>query len=73
MDTPKSDLVPALEHFYNSWASARKDIIMILCSSATYWVISRIVHNRGGLYNRLTGRINLTPLTLAQCREFVQY
>ncbi|MBQ9010765.1 MAG: ATP-binding protein [Clostridia bacterium] len=72
MDTPKSDLVPALEHFWNAWASARKDIIMILCSSATSWMISRIVHNKGGLYNRLTGRIDLEPLSLAQCRQFVQ-
>ena len=72
MDTPKSDMIPALEHFWNAWASARNDVVLILCSSATSWIINKIIHNKGGLYNRLTGRIYLPPFTLAQCREFSQ-
>ena len=35
MDTQNSDLMKALEHFWNGWASARKDIILIVCASAT--------------------------------------
>jgi predicted AAA+ superfamily ATPase len=30
-DTPGSGFLQALEHFWNSWASARKDIILIVC------------------------------------------
>ena len=70
MDTPRSDMMMALEHFWNSWASARKDIVMILCSSATSWIINKVIHNKGGLYNRLTGRIHLQPFTLHNCREY---
>lgn len=70
MDTPKSDLMKALEHFWNSWASARKDIVLIICSSVTSWMVSKIIHNKGGLYHRLTHRISLQPFNLHQCEEY---
>lgn len=41
MDTPKSKLIMALESFWNGWASGRKDILLIICSSATSWIIKR--------------------------------
>ena len=72
MDTPKSRLVPELEHFWNSWASARQDIVLIVCASATSWMLSEIVHNKGGLYNRLTDQIHLHPFTLSECEKYVK-
>ena len=30
MDTPKSGFVPALENFWNGWASARKDVLLVV-------------------------------------------
>ena len=62
--------MPALEGFWNGWASARKDIVLIVCGSATSWMLSKVVHNKGGLYNRLTAQINLMPFTLAECAEY---
>ena len=38
MDTPRSDFIPALEHFWNAFASARKDVILLICSSSASWV-----------------------------------
>ena len=70
MDSGRSDLMPALEGFWNGWASARKDIVLIVCGSATSWMLSKVVHNKGGLYNRLTDRINLMPFSLAECAEY---
>ena len=72
MDTPRSDLIPALESFWNGWASARKDVILIICASATSWMLSRIIHSKGGLYNRLTEQLHLEQFTLAECEDFVQ-
>ena len=43
MDTPKSNFVSALEHFWNSWCSARKDVLLIICASATSWIINNDV------------------------------
>ena len=70
MDVVGSRLIPALEHFWNSWASARKDVLLIICGSATSWVLNNVVHNRGGLHGRVTERIRLQPFTLAECREY---
>lgn len=72
MDTQKSDLMTALENFWNSFASARKDIVLIVCASATSWMLSKVVHNKGGLYNRLTQQIHLQTFTLKECEEYVQ-
>ena len=72
MDTPRSRLIVALEHFWNGWASARDDVILIVCASATSWMLSNIIHNKGGLYNRLTEQIHLEAFTLMECEEYVR-
>ena len=72
MDTPKSDLMKALEHFWNAWASARDDVLLILCSSATSWMLNKVIHNKGGLYNRLNRQLYLKPFPLSWCRDYVR-
>ena len=49
MDTPRSNFISGLEHFWNSWASWRSDIKLIVCGSATSWIINNLIKNRGGL------------------------
>ena len=71
-DTMHSDFIPALEHFWNSWASARNDIFLIVCGSATSWMINTLINNKGGLHNRVTQRIRLEPFTLSECEQFLQ-
>ena len=71
MDTPRSNFLKALEHFWNTWASARNDIILIVCGSAASWMVKNIVKNHGGLHNRLTCKIKLNPFTLAECKEYL--
>lgn len=72
MDAPRSSFLSALEHFWNSFASARKDVVFIVCGSATSWIINKIIKNHGGLHNRLTGRIHLQPFTLSECELYAQ-
>ena len=71
MDTRDSGLVTAIESFWNGWATARKekDVILIVCASANYWILDNIVNSRGGLHNRLTGQIHLKPFTLGECED----
>jgi len=71
-DTAQSGFISALEHFWNSWASARTDIILIVCGSAAGWMISRLINNKGGLHNRVTHRIRLDPFSLKECEEFLK-
>lgn len=72
MDTHGSDFIMALEGFWNGWASARSDILLIVCGSVTSWMLSKVVHNKGGLYNRLSCRIHLQPFSLKECEAYVQ-
>jgi len=64
--------VAAVEDFWNGWASARKDILLIVCGSATSWILDKIVHNRDGLHNRVTYRIPLRPFTLRECEQYAE-
>ena len=72
MDGPKSSFMPAFENFWNGWASARKDILLIVCGSATSWMVKKILKNRGGLHNRLNNQIHLQPFNLHECELYVQ-
>lgn len=72
MDTPKGNLIGALEGFWNGWATARreKDIVLIVCGSATSWISKKLLKDKGGLRGRLTGRIKVVPFTLHECELF---
>ena len=70
MDTPRAKFVAALEHFWNGWASARGDVVLIVCGSATSWIIKKVIRNKGGLHNRITGKIHLKQFTLHECEEY---
>ena len=70
LDTKKSGFLSSFDYFWNSFASSNKDIFFIGCGSATSWITKRIFNNRGGLHNRVTGRIYLAPFTIGECEEF---
>jgi hypothetical protein len=70
LDTKNSDFLTALDYFWNSFASARPDLLFIVCGSAASWVIKKLFKNRGGLHNRITGRIHMSPFTLRECEEY---
>jgi AAA+ ATPase superfamily predicted ATPase len=72
LDTHKSNFLSALEWFWNNWA-INNNVLLIVCGSATSWMINKIVNNKGGLHNRLTQRIHLLPFTLKETTEFLKY
>lgn len=72
MDTARSGFIPALEHFWNGWASARKDITLIVCGSATSWIINKLIRNKAGLRGRVTTKIHIQPFSLAECESFAK-
>ena len=45
MDTPRSNFISGSEHFGNSWASARKDILLIAGRSAASWIVNKLINN----------------------------
>lgn len=72
MDTPRSDFLAALDHFWNGWCTMRNDIVLIVCGSAASWFAERIDEDVGGLHNRLSRHIYLRPFSLHECEEFAR-
>ena len=72
-DTRKSGFLTAFESFWNGWASVRKDILLVVCGSATTWIINEVFRSRGGLHNRVTKRLPIAPFTLRECEEYAAY
>lgn len=70
LDTPGSRFLPALEHFWNSWGSDQRNLKLVVCGSATTWMMNKLIGHHGGLHNRLTERIHLFPFTLAETEEY---
>ena len=70
LDARKSGFLAAFDYFWNSWASANPEILFIGCGSATSWITKNLFKNRGGLHNRVTGRIYLAPFSIGECEEF---
>jgi len=70
LDARDSDFLTAFDYFWNSWASSIPEMLFIGCGSATSWITKKLFQNRGGLHNRITGRIYLAPFSLGECEEF---
>lgn len=71
MDTARSDFKAALDYFWNSWGSAQKDLLLIVCGSATSWIIDHLLADTGGFYNRVTRQMHMKPFTLAECEALL--
>ena len=70
MDTARSGFLTALEAFWNGWGNTRHNLMLIVCGSATSWMLDNLINNKGGLYGRLTGELKLSPFTLKECEDF---
>lgn len=71
LDTPNSNFVAGLEHFWNGWASARKDIVLVVCGSSTSWIMDNLINNHGGLHNRITNQFIIQPFNLQETEEML--
>ena len=71
LDTPKSNFLRALDLFWNGWASERDNMKLVVCGSATTWVIGKLLGDKGGLHNRVTRRLYLAPFSLSETAEFL--
>lgn len=71
-DSHKSGFLPAFDHFWNTWASKKDNLVVVICGSAASWMIQNIVRNKGGLHNRITRRIRLLPFNLQETELFLQ-
>lgn len=71
MATPRSRLVTALELYWNRYWVFDDRIKLVICGSATSWIIENIINNKGGLHNRITRTIHLKPFSLPEVASFL--
>lgn len=72
-DSPKSSFLPAFENFWNMRCAFRSDIKVVVCGSATSWILNKIIHNVGGLYGRLTHVFKVEPFNLYETQKYFQF
>ena len=70
LDTPRSGFITAFEAFWNTWGCHRRNLMVVVCGSANSWILDKLINNHGGLYNRITFEIKLSPFTLSECEDF---
>lgn len=73
MDTQKSGFMTAFEAFWNTWGCHQSHLMVIVCGSATSWMLDKLINSHGGLYNRLSCQIRLSPFNLKECEELFQH
>jgi len=73
LDTPRSKFVTAFEHFWNGWASGQDKIMLIACGSASGWIQDNLIDSPGGFYGRSCSNINLSPFTLSETEQLLEY
>ena len=71
-DTKNARFVHALSYFWNSKGAWIDNIFFIVCGSATSWMISNLIDNRGGLHNRITHEIHLRPFDLRNTETYLK-
>ena len=69
--TQKSGFLQAFDHWWNSSASRKSHLKVIICGSAASWMIDKVLNNRSGLHNRVTQRMRLMPFTLGETEQYL--
>ena len=73
LDAKKSDFKAILDLFWNTYGSTQNDLVLIVCGSATSWIMNNMIKDKGGFYNRLTRSIHLLPFSLKECALYSDY
>lgn len=63
--------VQFLAHFWNDYLAQKTHFILVVCGSATSWIIQNIFGDPGGMHNRVTYRLHLHPFTLDETKAFL--
>lgn len=71
-DTRQSDFTNALGYFWNSWASLQNSLMLIVCGSATSWMMENIIDSHGGLHDRITHEMHLKEFTLRETEQYLK-
>ena len=71
MDVENSNVTGAIGYFWNNWASLQDNMLLIVCGSATSWMISNVIDSKGGLHDRITVEMPVRPFTLHEVENYL--
>ncbi len=69
----KSRFIQALDYYWNRFWSDMSQIKLIVCGSAASWMLDHVISHKGGLHNRITGQMALSPFDLKETKEYLHY
>ena len=72
LDSPKSNFIKAFELFWNNYGCANNNLMVIVCGSANSWIQNNLINSHGGLYDRVTYEIKLSPFSLRETEQFFE-
>ncbi|MCC8115354.1 MAG: ATP-binding protein [Bacteroidales bacterium] len=72
LETQRSGFVRSLDYFWNHYLSSRSDCMLVVCGSATSWMVNSLINDKGGLHNRITHEIHLNPFTLREMEMYME-
>lgn len=72
MDAERSNVAAAVGYFWNQWASLHDNVMLIICGSATSWMIGNVINSKGGLHDRITIELPIHPFTLKETEEYIE-
>lgn len=71
MDAENSNVAGAVGYFWNKWASLHDNVVLIVCGSATSWMITNVIDSKGGLHDRVTHEMPIHPFSLKEVEEYL--
>jgi uncharacterized protein len=73
MATKKSNFLFELDYYWNKYWSSMPNVRLIVCGSSASWIIKKIINDKGGLHNRVTKQITLSPFTLVETKLYLNH
>lgn len=70
--TTRSGFLMLFENFWNTYCTNRNDLVVVICGSAAAYMVQKIINNKGGLYNRITYKIQLEAFNLNETELFLK-
>ena len=68
----RSRLMRVIEHDWNEYLSKLPQVVFIVCGSSASWILKKIIYNKGGLHNRTTCELAISPFNLQETKEYLR-
>ena len=69
--SPNSRFYENFDQAWNACFERAGNIKVVVCGSASTWILKRIIYSKAGLSRRITRKIHLHPFTLSETREYL--